>query len=238
MPDIEYSDGETTFEGYITEPPTTSQPCVLVAHAWDGLNPHWVAMADSFRAKGYVGFAIDAYGKGKRGRADGDNSHLMNPMMEDRALLGRRLLTAFEFAKSFKFVRADRVAILGYCFGGLCALDLARASPSGLVGAISIHGALGSPNIAPQEKITSSVLVLHGWEDPFAPQKEVLTFADEMTRAGADWQIHAYGHAKHGFTFVGADIPQFGIKYDANSHRRSQQATDRFLREVFGDPEA
>jgi dienelactone hydrolase len=235
MPTIEYSDGSTTFEGYIAVPQSTStpRPCILIAHAWDGLNAHWIAMADHYASQGYVAFAIDVYGKGIRGRIDGDNSELMNPLLANRLELRNRLLAALEFAVAREDIDDDRIVILGHCFGGLCALDLARASPIGLRGAIAVHSPL-TPNFDPEtRKISASVLVLHGWADPVAPPQDVLSFAAEMTAAGADWQLHAYGHAMHAFTFVGAYIPELGIKYDANAHRRSQQAIEHFLVETL-----
>jgi len=96
------------------------------------------------------------------------------------------------------------------------------------------RGAFAPPNIEPQDPITASVLACHGWEDPIALPSDVLSFAAEMTAANADWQLPAYGHAKHAFTFVGADIPKFGIKYDENAHRRSTAAIDGFILEKLG----
>lgn len=238
MPYIEYTDSETTFEGYLASDASTTarRPCILIAHAWDGLNAHWMSLADTYAQKGFVSFAIDVYGKGRRGPIDGDNSHLMNPLMADRRVLRSRLLAALSCAQQQACVLPDKLIIIGYCFGGLCALDLTRSAPPGLVGAVAVHTPFTPPNIGPQPRITASVLALHGWEDPFAPSSDVLSFASEMTAASADWQLHAYGHAKHGFTFVGADIPSFSIKYDANAHRRSTAAIDAFILEVLSRP--
>jgi dienelactone hydrolase len=232
MERCEYTDGETVFEGALSVGPGADRrPCVLVAHAWDGRNDRFDAVADSFARDGFVGFAIDVYGV--RGSPSGDNSHLMNPLLANRALLRARLLAAYAAARAHPRVDPERIAILGYCFGGLCALDLARSTPTGLKGAISVHGPLDPPAIGTGAQIEASVLVLHGWEDPFAGPPSVQRFAEEMTNAGADWQIHAYGHAKHGFTFVGADIPQLGIKYDEKAHRRAVRAIREFLAEIF-----
>ena len=230
----EYTDGESVFEGSLgVGPGADRRPCVLVAHAWDGPNDRFNALADRFAQDGLVGFAIDVYGRGVRGSPTGDNSYLMNPLLANRALLRGRLLAAHAAARAHPRVDPERIAIVGYCFGGLCALDLARAAPPGLRAAISVHGPLIPPAIGSEAEIKASVLVLHGWEDPFATPPSVLSFAEEMTRARADWQIHAYGHAKHGFTFVGADVPQLGIKYDEKAHRRAEGATREFLAEIF-----
>lgn len=235
MSKFEYTDGETTFEGYLAlnGDNFSKRPCVLVGHAWSGPDDYFNQIAESLSKRGFIGLAIDVYGKGVRGKIDGDNSHLMNPLIENRDLLRKRLLASFKAVKEHPLVLSDKIAIMGHCFGGLCALDLARANPEGLRGAISIHGLLSNPKIDIRSRIDSSVLVLHGWEDPMVKASEMLSFADEMTTANADWQIHCYGHAKHAFSFVGADIPDLGIKYDKKAHRRSEKAAFDFLNEIF-----
>jgi dienelactone hydrolase len=202
---VEYTDGTTVFEGYVARPAGLAQrtPCVLLAHEWSGLNAAMRRCADQLAALGYIGFAADVYGKGVRGDELGDNAHLMGPMMADRRLFRRRLLAGFDAATRFPGVDAHRMAALGYCFGALCAPDLARAAPPNLLATVSFHGVLHAPRIGPQAPITSSILLLHGWEDPVAPPNDVLGIAGELTGAGADWQLHAYGHARHAFTFEG-----------------------------------
>lgn len=233
---FDYTDEEKTYEGFIAlnGDSTTKRPCVLVVHAWSGLTKHFCEIAKKLSNDGYIGFAIDIYGKGIRGKVDGDNSHLMNPLLKNRVLLRDRLLTAFNAAKNHPLVIPDKIAVLGYCFGGLCALDLARSNPNGLKGAISVHGGLDSNNLYDNsEKIDGSILALHGWEDPTVKRESVINFTDEMTVKKADWQIHLYGHAMHAFTFEGANIPDLGIKYDENADKRSRQTIDNFLKDIF-----
>jgi dienelactone hydrolase len=100
-------------------------------------------------------------------------------------------------------------------------------------GVVSLHGLFTPPGLGAQGKISAKVLVLHGWEDPMAKPDSVLGLAKEMTDAGADWQVHAYGHTLHAFTAHEANAPAMGVKYDANADRRSKVATDNFLREIF-----
>jgi dienelactone hydrolase len=234
VPTCEYSDGVTTFEGYLASPASSDRrPAIIVGHAWDGPNSHFNAMAVAFASQGYVAFALDVYGKGIRGRIDGDNSHLMNPLLADRALLRRRLLAALAVVRQHPGARPERVVMIGHCFGGLCALDLARASPDGLVGAIAVHAPLTAPSLTPQQ-MKARLLVLHGWEDPVAPPSDVLQFASEVTRAGARWELHAFGHAKHAFTFAGANIPELGIAYDEFADAQSAKAISAFLTDVLG----
>jgi dienelactone hydrolase len=231
---VEHIDRGITYEAYVARPEgdARQRPCILVAHAWDGQNEIIRAKAEELAGLGYVGFALDVYGKGVRGDVNGDNSRLMAPLMHDRGMLRHRLLAAYEAARRQPAVDPTRIAVLGYCFGGLCALDLARASPEGLVAAISIHGPLIPPSPTPPASIRAKVLILHGWEDPTAPPADVLAVARELTVAGADWQIHAYGHAMHAFTYPGAAAPERGLLYDEAAARRARETMARFLAEV------
>lgn len=233
---FDYHDADVTFEAYLAVPTAAGgpRPCVLLAHEWSGLNEGMRRVADRVAGLGYVCFALDVYGKGVRGEQSGDNTRLMAPLLADRALLRRRLLAGLAAACGLADVDATRLAVMGYCFGGLCALDLARASPPGLRAAVSFHGDLRPPKLGDQAPIAASVLVLHGWEDPVAPPDDVLAVARELTEAGADWQLHAYGHARHAFTFEGAYIPERGIAYDARADRRSWAAMRQFLDETLG----
>lgn len=231
---VDYSDGETNFEGYVVHPDGLgAYPGILIAHDWSGLNQGTRARAEQVAALGYTAFALDAYGKGVRGDEQGDNTALMSPLLADRALLRRRLLAGLEAAKTHDAVDTNRIGAMGYCFGGLCVLDLARAAAPGLKGVVSFHGIFQPPALGKQEKISAKVLILHGWDDPMAKPDSVVGVAKELTDAGADWQIHAYGHAMHAFTFEGADFPERGIRYDANADRRSWAAMQSFFKEAF-----
>ncbi len=235
---VDYRDEAITYEGYLSLPAANRKrlPCVLLGHDWSGLRDGIRRVADRIAGLGVACFAFDVYGKGNRGDPRGDNSRLMKPVMDNRTLLRQRLLAAMSHVQSRSEVEPSQIVAMGYCFGGLCALDLARAAPPGLIGAISIHGDLRPPAIGAQAKIEASVLILHGWEDPIAPPTDVLAIAKELTDAGADWQLHAYGHAKHGLAFVGADMPERGIKYDKAASDRSWVAVLNFLGERMGLP--
>jgi dienelactone hydrolase len=144
------------------------------------------------------------------------------------------LLAAVAAAKAHPAVDPNRIAVIGYCFGGLCALDVARSGTGDVRGVVSLHGIFMPPNLGAQAPIKAKVLVLHGWDDPMATPDAVLGLAKEMTAAKADWQLHAYGNAMHAFTLEGANAPERGIKYDKAADRRSWAATSDFLNEVFG----
>lgn len=232
---IDYTDGDITCEGFAAydASDTSRRPCVILSHAWHGQTEIERAKAVELARLGYVGFALDMYGKGVRGNPVGDNSNLMSPFMEDRALLRRRIQAAVEAARRHPMVDPDRIGAVGYCFGGMCALDLARSSAPGVRGVVSFHGLLIPPNLGEQPKITMKILILHGYSDPMAPPDHVLGIARELTEAQADWQIHAYGHAMHAFTFVGANMPERGIVHNAAAERRSWIAMKSFFEEVF-----
>lgn len=232
---IDYTDADTQFEGYAVFPAHASAalPCVVLAHDWSGLTAPTEALAERYAGLGYICFALDAYGKNMRGDPLGDNARLMNPLMQDRAVLQQRLLAGFNVACQLPGVDAARMAAVGYCFGGLCALDLARAAPANLLAAVSFHGALARPEGKAPRPINARVLLLHGWEDPVAPPADVLAIARELTEAGADWQLHAYGHALHAFTFDGANFPERGIVYDHAPDARSWAAMRQHLSWAF-----
>ena len=202
----DYSDGETLFEAYITGADERRRPTILLAHEWSGLNTAMRLVAERIADLGYVCFAMDVYGKG---------------------------LSA---ASEHSSVDPDRVVALGYCFGGLCALDMARANPPNLSGVVSVHGGLKPPGTGPQGRIDLSVLVLQGWSDPMAPAQDVLTFAGEMTDAGADWQIHVYGHAMHAFTAKHLNEPERGLAYDERADVRSWASMREFFAATIGGP--
>jgi dienelactone hydrolase len=229
-----YTDGDTVCQGYVALPAGPGpHPAVLVAHNWAGQGAADNEAADRLAAAGYAGIAIDVYGKGRRGEPLADNGHLMGPWMADRAALRTRLLAAVTAAAGHPAVDAGRMAIMGYCFGGLCALDVARSGDARIRGAVSFHGVYAPPGIGPQGAISAKVLVLHGWDDPLCPPDATVALAQELTAAGADWQIHAYGHACHAFTAKGAANRAGGVHYDEKADRRSWQALLNFLAETL-----
>lgn len=228
-----YRDGDAECEGFVASPDSTGRhPAVLIAHNWAGQTALDSDVARRLAGLGYVGIAIDVYGKGVRGDLQGDNSGLMGPWMADRAALRRRLLAAVTAAVAHPGVDPDRIAIIGYCFGGLCALDVARSGSPQIKAAISFHGVY-TPNGLALQPINAKVLVLHGWDDPLAPPDATVALAHELNTAGADWQIHAYGQTMHAFTNQGANNPAGGVLYNAVADRRSWQAMTGFLAEVF-----
>lgn len=227
-------------EGFVAVPAGLARPApvVLVGHAWAGQDDFARARAQELAELGYIGFAIDVYGKGRRGSNAEENAALMTPFMKDRAMLRARLLAALEAAKRVPQADPHRVAAIGFCFGGLCALDLARAAPSGLRGVVSFHGLFAPPAIGgqlgAQGRISASVLCLHGYDDPMCTPDAVVALAKEMTDAGADWEIDMYGHTVHAFTNPAANDPSFGTVFKRKASDRAFAKMRLFLAECLG----
>jgi dienelactone hydrolase len=232
---IDYQDGDTALEGYLAWDETVSvpRPLVLVAHDWSGRREFACGAAERMVELGWCGFAVDLYGKGVFGR-DGDtagNSALMSPFASDRALLRRRMHAALTAARQLPHVDSERVAAIGYCFGGMAVLELAR-SGADIEGVVSIHGLLGAGDVG-NERIRAKVLCLHGHDDPMGPPAQVLAFEQEMTAAAADWQVHVYGGTRHAFTNPAAHDHVLGTVYNDAANARAQRAIADFLQEVF-----
>lgn len=181
---------------------------------------------------GYVGFAIDLYGKGILGNNVEQNRALMEPLLADRQQLQSRMKQALSVCSKQKEVDPDRIAAMGYCFGGLCVLDLARTGAD-IRGVASIHGLFSAPGNTADNRISAKVLVLHGWEDPMATPAQLLELTSELTAMGADWQLHAYGNTLHAFTNPAADDVDFGTVYNVDADHRSWQSLQLFLAEIF-----
>ncbi len=231
---VEYKDGDVLLEGYLAwdDTNTDRRPGVLIAHAWSGRSEFEEGKAESLAELGYAGFALDLYGKGMRGSNADENTALMQPLLDERITLQRRMTLALEQIRNQEIVDASRVAAMGFCFGGLSVLDLARTGAD-LSGVASFHGLFNSPGNTANNRINASVLVMHGWDDPMAKPDQVLALAEELTAMGADWQIHGYGNTMHAFTNPAANDPEFGTVYNERADRRSWQSLQLFLAEIF-----
>lgn len=232
-----YRDGTTELEGYLAHPAHAvgARPVVLVAHAWAGQDDFAREQARMLAELGYVGFAIDVYGKGRRGSTPEENGRLMQPWVEDRAALRQRLLASVAAARAIRGGDPESLGVIGFCFGGLCAFDLARANAPGLRAAVGFHALLTPPGLGAQARIKAKVLALHGYDDPMAKPHDVTGFADEMTRAGADWQVVAYGHTGHAFTNPLAHDRASGLFYRELIATRAFAAMRALLAEAFGE---
>ncbi|MES2624892.1 MAG: dienelactone hydrolase family protein [Pseudomonadota bacterium] len=231
---LEYQDGATVLEAYVSMPAGQQQklPAVLICHAWSGRSQFECDKADELAALGYIGIAIDNYGKGIHGETNEENSALMQPFIKDRSKLRERLTAGLTAVRGIEQVDITRVAAIGFCFGGLCALDLARSGAE-LAGVVSFHGLFNAPDHPTGKPIKAKILALHGNDDPMVPPAKVLELEQELTTAGADWQIHVYGKTMHAFTNPAANAPAQGMSYNPVAAARSWTSMQNFLREIF-----
>ena len=218
---VEYADGDTTCVGFLAwnEEVADPRPCVLVNHAWGGLDKFAEDKAVEMAAMGYVGFALDNYGGGQTPEDVEGKQALMTPLVEDRAALLARLTAGYEAAAALDEVDADAMSAMGFCFGGLCTLDMARAGMA-LDAAISFHGLLGGHDL-PENTTDASILIAHGWNDPMAEPDAVVEVMAELNRAGADVQLLAFSKTKHAFMVPGTDADEMGLKYNEQNAGRA-----------------
>jgi dienelactone hydrolase len=229
-----YRDGAAVLEAFFAFDDAYSgrRPAVLISHTWVGRDNFVADKARKLAALGYVGFALDVYGKGVLGTSKEENTKLMQPFMEGREKLQQRMKAALTAVKQLPWVDDSKIAAMGFCFGGLCVLDLARTGAD-IKGVVSFHGLLDAPGNTQGNKIKAKVLALHGHNDPMVSPKQVLAFQEEMTQAEADWQFVTYGHTVHAFTNPIANDPEFGTVYNEDADRRSWLAMQNFFAEIF-----
>ena len=230
----EYKDGATSCEGYFAydDAKPGKSPGVLIVHEWGGLGDYVKHRARMLAELGYVAFGCDIFGKGVRATTMEDCAKISEPFYKDRGLTKRRARLGLDQLLAHPRVDTSKVAAIGYCFGGMVALDIVREQMP-VNGIVSFHGQLMTP--APAKKVTAKVLVLHGAVDPVVPPAEVAAFEKEMEEAGADWQLVAYGGAKHTFTNFNlpTDLPG-PAAYNEKADKRSWRAMQDFFKEVLG----
>ena len=232
---VDYRDGDFLLEGRLSydDAIAGARPGILVSHTIAGRGPLEESKDERLAEQGFAAFALDLYGKGVRGETLEENRALMHAQLADRAAMQQRLLVSLSTMRAQEEVDARRCAAIGFCFGGLCVLDIARTGED-IAGVVSLHGLFGAPGNTEGNRIRAKVLVLHGWDDPMATPDAVNALATELSAMGADWQLHAYGNTLHAFTNPAASDHDRGTVYDAAADRRSWQAMTNFFDELFG----
>jgi dienelactone hydrolase len=232
---IEYKQGDTTLEGYAAydDALQDKRPGVLIVHQWRGAGDYEKKRAEMLAKLGYVAFALDIYGKGVRPAAVPEAAALSGKFKNDRALLRARAQAGLEQLKKHPLADPARVAVIGYCFGGTTALEMARAGLD-VAGVVSFHGGLNTQPGLEATTVKTKLLVLHGADDPFVPPAEVEAFKAEMKRARADLRFTAYPGAVHSFTDWNADGSIKGAQYDRSADEKSWDTMRAFFEELFG----
>ena len=223
------SDGVT--HELVSDGSGSARPGVILFPTVMGITDLERGFAGRLVEQGYSVLLADLYGRRFTPDQREDAMAAMAALRQDRAALRVRLLGVLGTAIEQDEIDDERVAAIGFCFGGQNALDLAR-SGADIAGAASFHGLFDPPGLPPQP-IKAKVAAYHGWDDPLVTPDAVVALATELTAAGADWQIHAFGHVGHGFTNPKATGAMPGIKYDETTARRAWVACDAFLAECF-----
>ncbi len=232
---VVYQHDDVTLEGYLAHDTAVSGkvPGVLIIHQWRGLSDNERMRAGLLAELGYVALAADVYGQGVRPKNTDEAREQAVKYYSDRDLFRARLAAGLAELKRQPNVDPDRVAVIGYCFGGAAALELARSGAE-IVGAVSFHGNLDTPLPASAGEVKGKILVCHGAIDSYVPPEHVNGFVEEMEAAGVDYQLITYAGAVHAFTQKGAgDDPSRGVAYNANADRRSWQHMQDFFAEIF-----
>lgn len=232
---LEYHLAGKTYEGYIAydDAVKDKRPGVLVAHDWLGVTDKTKEKVDQLASLGYVAFAVDIYGKGVRPENAEEAGKLASVYKKDRTMLRMRMQQGLKVLRDQPQVDKKRLAVVGYCFGGTAALELARAGAD-IKDVVTFHGGLDSPKPEDGKKIKAKVLALHGADDPFVPAPDVAAFEDEMRKAHVDWQLIKYGNAVHSFTdkTAGTDNSK-GAAYNELADHRSWEAMKQFFKETL-----
>lgn len=236
--DVDYKQGDTDLLGFHAYDSAIEgkRPGILIVHQWTGLTDYEKRRARMLAELGYNVFALDIYGKGIRPQPPASGKEA-GKYKGNRALFRERLMAGLEVLQADERTDADRIAAIGYCFGGTGVLELARAGAD-VNGVVSFHGGLGAAEdmAADSGSLIASVLVCHGAADPHVPAEEVAGFQQEMRDAKADWQFIAYSGAVHAFTQpMAGDDPSKGAAYQKKADERSWRHMQDFFSEILAE---
>lgn len=231
---IEYKEGDVTCEGFAAyDDAGGKRPGVVIVPEWGGVGDYTKKRAQMLADLGYNAFVADVYGKGIRPTTMEACAAEMGKYATNRPLLRARMRAALEQLRKLPNTDTGNLASMGYCFGGMASLEIARDGAD-LKGIVSFHGALNTPTPGDAKNIKCKVMVLHGADDPVVPDNEVLAFQKEMRDAKVDWQLHSYGNAVHTFTnwSMPEDVPG-PAAYNKKADQRSWQTMQNFFKEIF-----
>ncbi len=224
---FEYQIGETVFEGYVARPAGAAQGTVLIVHDWDGVNAHEIARADAMAAEGYVGIALDLFGRDAVLEEMADYQRETGALYADRTEFRARIEGGIAAAAALDGVPADMV-LTGYCFGGAAVLEAARAGIE-MAGFVSFHGGLATPDGQDYTATAAPILVLHGSADPVpgSGMADLATLLEELDAAEVDHETRIFGSARHAFTVEG------GRDWDPAANEGAEAALLEFLATRF-----
>lgn len=232
--EVNYNDGDQKLNGLAAVPKTSLQdkPGILILPAWMGIDDHAKDSATQLSDLGYITFVADIYGVGNKPKNYQEAGKQAGFYKKNITDYHRRIQLALdELVK--KGANPDKIVVIGYCFGGTGAVEVARTNMK-VNGIVSFHGGLGKDETRKVETINPRVLVLHGADDPYVPKAEIEAFQNEMRTAKADWEMIYYANAVHAFTEVGAGNDNSkGAAYNEKAAKRSWTAMLEFLKQVL-----
>ncbi len=232
--EVEYKAGDTVLKGYLVYDGRSGdqRPGVLVVHEWWGLNDHARKKAEDLAREGYIALAVDMYGEGRNTDHSGQAGEWASFVRQNEEIGTARFMAAHELLRNHPLSAGDRVAAIGFCFGGHLVLTMAQDGAD-LRAVVSFHGSLPTAP-ARADTVKARILVCHGAEDPLISREQIDRFQDNMREAGADWQFIAYGGARHSFTNPAADgRGAAALGYNPAADRRSWRAMLALFEEVF-----
>ena len=223
--------GELVYDDSVKAP----RPLLLVAPNWLGVTKDVVERAKTLAGSRYVAFVADMFGEGKGPKGTENPMEFLKPLIEDAAETRRRIVAAFEAMTKEAAARGigdvKRCAVIGFCFGGSNAMDLARAGAD-VQAVVSIHGVLATPMPAKKGEIKAAILVLHGAADPISPKAHRDMFEAEMDEAGARWYSLTFGNVVHAYTDVGVNFPPVAV-YNEPATRHGYTLAHAFIEDAF-----
>lgn len=235
---LDYSANGTTLKGYLAYDQNVEgpRPGVLVVHEWWGHNEYARERARQLAALGYTALAVDMYGDGKQADHPDDAGKFASEVMQNIDAAEARFRAAMEALQNQPVTNPEKIAAIGYCFGGSVVLHMARIGMD-LDAVASFHGGLSSMHTPDSGSVKAKILVCSGGADPMVPQEQIEAFRNEMDAAGAAYEIMVFEGAQHSFTNPDADkyAEQFGLPvgYDADAAQQSWDALKNLLREAF-----
>lgn len=236
--EVTYNAGDMSMKGYLAYDKNAKvrRPGVLVVHEWWGHNDYARKRAVMLAEMGYTALAVDMYGDGRQAAHPDEAGKFSSELMKNFDVARARFTAALELLRKEPTVQSDKIAAIGYCFGGGIVLNMARQGVD-LRGVASFHGSLTAVKPAEPGVIKAKLLVLHGADDKLVTPEQVDAFKHEMKEAGADLRFISYPGAKHSFTNPQADeyAKKFNLPlgYDAESDRKSWKELKRFLKGLF-----
>ncbi|CAL2085358.1 carboxymethylenebutenolidase [Tenacibaculum sp. 190524A05c] len=235
--EVIYASDSTNLKGYISfdENKKGKRPGVIIVHEWWGHNDYVRKRADMLAELGYTAIAIDMYGDGKQANHPSDAGKFAQSVMSNLPVAKARFKAALDLLKKHESVSADKIAAIGYCFGGSVALTMANTGED-LDAVAAFHSGVQLP-VMPNEELKARVLVCNGAEDPFISPESVKAFTSALDSLGKKYEYVSYPGAKHSFTSKEADANgekfKLPLAYNAEADQKSWESLQQLLKDVF-----